>query len=252
MKKEKKKSFCLHKVQKYKGFCNQFFTPPPYSCCGKPHLTNLPTRVKFSSEDLQEKIHFLQWTNAMLQQYHMFQQMRANRTQPRNDAGLRFGPWERTWLEFPHDMAISSQGERQYILLVASALCWKWKIQRAAGTWTRCTGHWLLARVNVVHCEGEPGEPKGIYARSIVGRAWWWFEVEPGLGGWYSWPDCNRTIMELAPPYPPRPAQPSQVVVVVGTANVVVSTIQAQGFVETTSLQTGRVCRSFGAAVNDE
>lgn len=58
--------------------------------------------------------------------------------------------------------------------------------------------------------------------------------------------------MELAPPYPPRPAQPSQVVVVVGTANVVVSTIQAQGFVETTSLQTGRVCRSFGDGVNDE
>jgi hypothetical protein len=66
---------------------------PPYSTCGKAHLTNLPTRVKFSSEDLQEKIHFLQWSNAMLQQYLMSQQMRANRTQPRNEPGLRFGPW---------------------------------------------------------------------------------------------------------------------------------------------------------------
>lgn len=63
--------------------------------------------------------------------------------------------------------------------------------------------------------------------------------------------DSLATEQSWSWPLRTLPAQPSQVVVV-GTANVVVSTIQAQGFVETTSLRTGRACRSFGAAVTDE
>lgn len=169
MKKEKKRN-CVVYIRYKSTRVSATGISPPYSSCGKPHLTNLPTRVKFSSEDLQEKIHFLQWSNTMLQQYLMSQQMRANRTQSRNDPGLRFGPWStldssflKTWQYHPK--------MRQYILLIASALCWKWKIQRAAGTWTRCTGHWILAHVNVVHCEGEPGELRAsTWDRSLDGH----------------------------------------------------------------------------------
>lgn len=140
---------------------------------------------------------------AMLQQHLMCEQMRANKTRPHNDPDFGSVPGVQssfytnstfitTWPYHPK--------MRQYIL-ITFVVCWKQRIQRAAGMWTRCAGHWILAHVPLW---GRTWWAGARCMRFIVGPTCWWFEAGSELSNWYSLQRSNHGVGPLVPSPPSR------------------------------------------------